>query len=65
MSLIGAPAIVGAESRVKTHNDENDTPKATKIRLDLTHTAILVIYFIVRFLGVWIGPVAQVVRAHP
>ena len=49
MSLIGAPAIVGAESRVKTHNDENDTPKATKIRLDLTHTAILVIYFIVRF----------------
>ncbi len=42
MSLIGAPAIVGAESHVKTHNDENDTPKATKIRLDLTHTAILV-----------------------
>lgn len=48
MSLIGAPAIVdapaivGAGSHVKTHNDENDTPKATKNRLDLTHTAILV-----------------------
>ena len=49
MSLIGAPAIVGAESHVKTHNDENDTPKATKNRLDLTHTAILVFWFIVRF----------------
>ena len=42
MSLIGAPAIVSAGSHVKTHNDENDTPKATKNRLDLTHTAILV-----------------------
>ena len=30
MSLIGAPAIVGAGSHVKAHNDENDTKKKKK-----------------------------------